>query len=70
MLKRNPIDLTKLLDGTEYGMLKVRVFSYLNESYIENPPKDLELVDEKLKGVFQLPEVQGMAHQWYKLAFK
>lgn len=48
-MKKN-IDITKFLDGTEFGRLKVRVFVYLNERYSEKP-EDLAEIKVEVKKV-------------------
>lgn len=67
-MKKN-IDITKFLDGTEFGRLKVRVFVYLNERYSEKP-KDLTDIKSEVKKVFSVPDVEMVAEQWYKLTFE
>ena len=67
-MKKN-IDITKFLDGTEFGRLKVRVFVYLNERYSEKPD-DLEKIKEEVMGVFQVHDSETIAEQWYNLTFE
>lgn len=67
-MKKN-IDITKFLDGTEFGLLKVRVFVYLNERYSEKP-EDLDKIKEEVMGVFQVADSETIAEQWYNLTFE
>lgn len=67
-MKKN-IDITKFLDGTEFGRLKVRVFSYLNDRYSEKPD-NLPAIKEEVQKVFKDPEVEAIAEQWYNLTFE
>jgi len=67
-MKKN-IDITKFLDGTEFGRLKVRVFVYLNERYSEKP-EDLDKIKEEVIDVFQVPDSETIAEQWYNLTFE
>jgi len=68
-MKRMKMDVTKLMDGTAYGRLKVSVFVYLNRKFPEKPPEDLEALDNEIMGLFRMSEVNGMTRQWYKMAF-
>lgn len=67
-MKKN-IDITKFLDGTEFGRLKVRVFVYLNERYSEKP-EDLAEIKAEVKKVFSVTDVEMVAEQWYNLTFE
>lgn len=67
---KNNIDLTKLLDGTEYGRLKVRVFAFLNERYQEIDRSSIPDIEKEVYRVFQNDEAVRMVEQWYKAAFE
>lgn len=69
-MKRKKLDLTKFLDGTFYGRLKVSVFVYLNRKFPFAPPEDIESVDIEIQSLFQNAECIGMAKQWLSLSFE
>lgn len=55
--------ITDLLDGTDHGQLKVRVFSYLNQHFKDLPYLPEE-IHQKTMDTFQLDEVKAIVEEW------